>query len=104
MKNKLRIAALTFAVSLCNIAFATTVDEFNSTVAKLDGKTKDDVVSALGKPAGYQSGGAVEYFRYEGIDDKYTGKKSTASIVYFKNGKVSAKDLPPKHYFEKLPF
>lgn len=104
MKRILRITISALSLLACNIAFATTVDEFNSTVTKLDGKTKDDVVAALGKPAGYQSGGAVEYFRYEGIDDKYTGKKSTASIVYFKNGKVSSKDLPPKHYFEKLPF
>lgn len=80
-----------------------TVDEFNSAVSKLTGKSKDEVVKVFGKPAGYMNDGDYELFRYEGIKDPYTGKSSTASLVTLKNGKVDAAHKP-RHLFDKLPF
>jgi len=84
-------------------AFSMTVDEFNSAVGKLTGKSKDEVVKVFGKPAGYMNDGDYELFRYEGIKDPYTGKSSTASLVTLKNGKVDATHKP-RHLFDKLPF
>jgi len=104
MFNKIKAFSFISLLTISTIVSAITVEDFDSSVLKLNGKSKDDVVSALGKPAGYKSGGDVEYFRYEGVSDKYTGKKSTASIVYFNKGKVDTKAFPTKHYFDKLPF
>lgn len=89
--------------SISSIAYAMTVDEFNSAVSKLTGKSKDEVVKVFGKPAGYMNDGDYELFRYEGIKDPYTGKSSTASLVTLKNGKVDAAHKP-RHLFDKLPF
>lgn len=84
-------------------AFSMTVDEFNSAVSKLAGKSKDEVVKVFGKPAGYMNDGDYELFRYEGIKDPYTGKSSTASLVTLINGRVDAAHKP-RHLFDKLPF
>lgn len=104
MLKKISTIAFVVLSFFATNVFSMSVDDFNTSLSKLEGKSKDDVVAVLGKPAGYQSGGDVEYFRYEGIKDKYTGKSSTASVVYFKNGKIDTKAFPPKHYFDKLPF
>ncbi len=80
-----------------------TIDEFNASVSKLGGKSKDEVVKVLGKPAGFMADGDYEYFRYEGIKDPYSGKVSTGSLVVFKNGRLDT-TVKPRHMFEKLPF
>lgn len=104
MKNMLKFILFLFTLLTYQLSFSMTVDEFNASAEKLEGKTKDEVVSVLGKPAGYQTSRDQEYFRYEGIKDKYTGKSSTASVIFFQNGKLNTKTFPPRHYFDKLPF
>jgi len=100
-----KLSAISFiALSVFSTnAFSMTVDEFNSAVSKLVGKSKDEVVKVFGKPAGYMNDGDYELFRYEGIKDPYTGKSSTASLVTLKYGRVDAAHKP-RHLFDKLPF
>jgi hypothetical protein len=100
-KIKAAVAIGLFAVSA--IASAVTVDQFNAAVEKLGGKSKDEVFKILGKPAGYMTQGDFEMYRFEGIQDPYTGKASTGSLIVFKNGRLDATQKP-RHFFDKIPF
>lgn len=71
-----------------------TVSEFDKVVKELKGKSRGEVVKALGKPKDYSTadGGKAEYFSYAGVkDDKITNILSYDSRVSFKDHKLEAR-------------
>lgn len=56
-----------------------TREEFSKAVI---GKTRQQVIDAIGKPSSTSEAGGTYYWYYEGIKDSLTGNRSSAQIVF----------------------
>lgn len=77
-----------------------TVDEFNSKVEQLRGKSPADADKVLGKPPHSSTGGkSILCYEYEGVKDPSSGKLSIQSSFCFTNGILGGAGSEPSHQF-----
>lgn len=98
MKNKYILQAIfLMAVSVNTYAQTTAgmnINDFESNIRQLQGKTPEEVTKKLGKPKDVDKGynkdtGTIECHLYEGIKDPKSGATVSTGNICFTNGKLN---------------